>query len=57
MEVNDFICPIGGEIMTDPVISKDGHTYERKHIEEWFRVRLSSPLTNENLTSVWNDPQ
>ena len=48
----DFICPIGGEIMTDPVIAKDGHTYERKHIEEWFRVRLSSPLTNQNLASA-----
>jgi len=52
MDENDFMCPIGGEIMTDPVIAQDGHTYERKHIVEWFRVRLSSPLTNQNLTSA-----
>ena len=52
MDENDFMCPIGGEIMTDPVIARDGHTYERKHITEWFRVRLSSPLTNEVLPSA-----
>jgi GTP-binding protein EngB required for normal cell division len=48
----DFMCPISGEIMTDPVIAKDGHTYERNNIVVWFRERLSSPLTNQNLTSA-----
>jgi len=49
--LRDFMCPISGEIMTDPVIAKDGHTYERNNIVEWFRERLSSPLTNQHLTS------
>ena len=48
----DFMCPISGEIMTDPVIAKDGHTYERNNIAKWFLERLSSPLTNQNLTSA-----
>jgi hypothetical protein len=48
----DFMCPISGEIMTDPVIAKDGHNYERNNIVERFRERLSSPLTNQNLEST-----
>eukprot|EP00029_Vermamoeba_vermiformis_P011682 TRINITY_DN6496_c0_g1_i1.p1 TRINITY_DN6496_c0_g1~~TRINITY_DN6496_c0_g1_i1.p1 ORF type:complete len:275 (+),score=39.74 TRINITY_DN6496_c0_g1_i1:748-1572(+) len=30
----DFICPITQEIMLDPVIASDGHTYERRAIEQ-----------------------
>ena len=29
----DYICPITFEIMNDPVIADDGHTYERYVIE------------------------
>mmetsp|Transcript_12020 Transcript_12020/g.21350 ORF Transcript_12020/g.21350 Transcript_12020/m.21350 type:complete len:96 (+) Transcript_12020:51-338(+) len=25
---HDFTCPISGEVMEDPVIAADGHTYE-----------------------------
>eukprot|EP00908_Phaeocystis_cordata_P024641 Transcript_7100.p6 GENE.Transcript_7100~~Transcript_7100.p6 ORF type:complete len:128 (+),score=12.86 Transcript_7100:2494-2877(+) len=27
--VSSFLCPITQEVMTDPVITSDGHTYER----------------------------
>jgi hypothetical protein len=33
---NNFLCPITLELMRDPVLAKDGHTYERKAIEDWF---------------------
>mmetsp|Transcript_33478 Transcript_33478/g.77166 ORF Transcript_33478/g.77166 Transcript_33478/m.77166 type:complete len:346 (+) Transcript_33478:81-1118(+) len=48
-------CPISGNIMVDPVVAADGHTYERSAIQEIFdkipggRVVLS-PVTNEPLT-------
>ena len=29
-------CPISMEIMRDPAIAADGHTYERAEIESWF---------------------
>jgi hypothetical protein len=34
----DFKCPISvtDELMKDPVVAADGHTYERAAIEEWF---------------------
>jgi hypothetical protein len=47
-----FLCPIGLQLMRDPVIAADGHTYERTHIEQWFRVKgrgVQSPKTNAAL--------
>lgn len=42
----EFYCPISSELMSDPVIAVDGHTYERKFIEEWFKNHNRSPMTN-----------
>ncbi len=45
-----FICPITQDIMRDPVILVfDGHSYERKAIEDWLKRSNRSPLTNEVL--------
>ena len=33
-------CPITHEIMEDPVVAYDGHTYERSAIEEWYRLEI-----------------
>ncbi len=33
---NEQICPITQLPFQDPVVTKDGHTYERKAIMEWF---------------------
>ena len=48
----DFKCPISLEIMNDPVICEDGNSYERKHIEEWFKIKITSPLTGKTLSSA-----
>ena len=42
-----FICPISQEIMIDPVMTSDGHTYDRQCIMQWFEQgNTRSPLTN-----------
>jgi hypothetical protein len=46
-----FLCPIGLEVMRDPVICSDGHSYERENIERWLRNCRRSPKTNETLRS------
>jgi len=52
---HSFICSITGEVMKDPVISMDGHTYERVAIDTWFdsqtnrRSGFTSPKTNAPL--------
>jgi hypothetical protein len=55
-----YECPITGEIMQNPVMAADGHSYEKAAIEEWFRQgKQTSPLTGEKLphrtlTVNWN---
>ena len=44
-----FICPITGDIMKDPVIGSDGHTYERSAIEQWLRQEGTSPITRQTM--------
>ena len=39
------------EVMRDPVILEDGHTYEREAIEEWLETKDTSPMTNQKLIS------
>ena len=49
---DDFICPITAEIMTDPVTTLDGFTYERAAITEWLRTKDTSPKTGATLEST-----
>ena len=48
-----FLCPITQGVMSDPVVALDGHTYERRAIEQWFsQGRLTSPVTNLRLNTT-----
>ena len=47
-----FLCPITQDIMQDPVVATDGHTYERDAIERWLRKKQTSPVTNLPLESA-----
>lgn len=44
-----FYCPISQQVMHDPVVLSDGHTYERRHIERWLQEHTTSPVSNEEL--------
>jgi hypothetical protein len=37
------------EIMDDPVVAADGHTYNREHIRSWLQNHHTSPKTGEVL--------
>jgi len=45
-------CPISFEVLQDPVIAADGHTYSLQAITKWFQVRKSSPLTGLALPNT-----
>ncbi|KDO32107.1 hypothetical protein SPRG_03325 [Saprolegnia parasitica CBS 223.65] len=47
-----FICPISHEVMADPVVAMDGHSYERRCIATWLLTHLTSPSTNAPLAST-----
>ena len=42
-------CPITQEIMRDPVICADGHSYDRGAIHAWLQAHDTSPLTGSVL--------
>jgi len=43
------VCPISYDMMDDPVMTSDGHTYEREAIESWLERKRASPLSNRDL--------
>lgn len=47
----EFLCPISGEVMNDPVSTAAGQTYERRGIEQWLAHHGTDPLTNVVLTT------
>ncbi|ACE05813.1 hypothetical protein Aasi_0393 [Candidatus Amoebophilus asiaticus 5a2] len=50
---DECLCPITHEIMEDPVIAQDGHTYERAAIQGWFdRGHRNSPMTGGKVLSI-----
>jgi hypothetical protein len=47
---HDCPCPITRQIMLDPVVAADGHSYERTAIQKWFDTgNTKSPMTSEVL--------
>ena len=44
-----FVCPISLEVMREPVLAKDGHTYELDMIRDWIERSGVSPYTRETL--------
>jgi hypothetical protein len=52
-EAKELTCPITHELLHDPVIAEDGHTYERAAISKWFsQGKTRSPVTNEEVTGT-----
>ena len=53
----DFLCPITQQMMENPVVVADGHSYEREFIDQWFkRGNRTSPLTNQPLDNFTLTP-
>ena len=50
---DECFCPITQEIMEEPVIAQDGHTYERAAIQRWLGMgKRTSPKTGARLLST-----
>ena len=49
---DEFYCPITCELMEDPVLAADGHSYERQAIEAWLATHSTSPKSGQELPSA-----
>ncbi|KAL3733287.1 hypothetical protein ACJRO7_022762 [Eucalyptus globulus] len=48
----DFVCPITGQLFSDPVTLETGQTYERRAIQEWIeRGNTTCPITRQALSA------
>lgn len=47
----DYVCPISLQLMTDPVIDCNGHTFDRPSITEWYQKSKISPITHVSITN------
>ncbi len=45
----DFYCPITGDLLVDPVVDPEGHSYERESIIKWLKTKNVSPMTRNPL--------
>jgi hypothetical protein len=49
-----FECPITLELMQDPVIAEDGHSYEQSALKAWFDAGCNtSPMTNTQMGIIY----
>jgi hypothetical protein len=46
---DEFQCVITKEMFREPVITSDGHTYERSAIKQWLEAHDTSPRTGNVL--------
>jgi hypothetical protein len=46
----EFFCPISLELMKDPVMVADGHTYDRLNIVKWLATNDTCPKTGARLS-------
>eukprot|EP00802_Teleaulax_amphioxeia_P010435 Tamp_10463.p1 GENE.Tamp_10463~~Tamp_10463.p1 ORF type:complete len:446 (-),score=71.79 Tamp_10463:584-1921(-) len=51
-EIDAFVCPITGEVLLDPVLAADGHTYSRAAIAKWLEQHQTSPFTGAQLPTT-----
>mmetsp|Transcript_5811 Transcript_5811/g.12904 ORF Transcript_5811/g.12904 Transcript_5811/m.12904 type:complete len:833 (+) Transcript_5811:293-2791(+) len=56
IEEESLVCPITGEIMVDPVVDHEGHSYEKEAILEWLSDNQVSPITRNPLTPAQLSP-
>lgn len=40
-------CPITGDLMEEPIIAEDGHTYDKKNLAHYLETNKASPVTGE----------
>lgn len=48
----EYLCPLTLEVMMNPVVCEDGHSYERRALEAWLQNHNTSPMSNARLSTT-----
>ncbi|KAJ8770857.1 hypothetical protein K2173_021772 [Erythroxylum novogranatense] len=49
----EFVCPLSGQVMEDPLTLETGQTYEREAIKEWFNQgHRTCPVTGRTMQNL-----
>ena len=48
-----FRCAITLQVMTQPVVTHEGFTYDYAAIRKWIRRRGTDPVTGSELAETW----
>eukprot|EP00669_Euglena_mutabilis_P003649 TRINITY_DN14659_c0_g1_i1.p1 TRINITY_DN14659_c0_g1~~TRINITY_DN14659_c0_g1_i1.p1 ORF type:complete len:286 (-),score=46.10 TRINITY_DN14659_c0_g1_i1:180-1007(-) len=48
---NSHACPLTHNLMTDPVIDRQGHTFDRESVTEWLQSHTTCPVGGEPLAA------
>ena len=46
------ICPITQDVMREPVIDREGNTYEKSAILQWLKSTNTSPVTRNVISAL-----
>lgn len=46
------ICPITQDVMREPVIDREGNTYEKSAILQWLKSTNTSPITRNVISAL-----
>lgn len=46
---SEFICPITSQVMREPYVMPDGHTYEKDAIQKALQIKQESPITRQKM--------
>ena len=52
----ELLCPITCSLLNDPVMTPDGHNFEKEKIYEWLKYKETNPLTQRRLTKKMLQP-
>ena len=47
----EFYCPISHCLMLEPMMDREGNTYDRTSIEQWLSKHNTSPITRNSLNA------
>ena len=55
IDIENFTCPLTGELLFEPVIADDGHLYEKQVISTWLSNNDISPITRQYISDNLKD--